>query len=201
MRVPHRPGMNHVRPDFQSHGDIGAPAASAKRVASASSVSAEPTRMSVGGKPLQIGIERRHARDPCGPCLPEHKLRRVLRDRLCGSADPRHPWWRALRPTWSDRSTARPATRSREALRRHRADALISATVRPPPALSPPTAMCARRNALAGAGSAMRPAHRRARPGTDVPAPAGKPTASVRIAAARPASVTMRRWLTIEPEQ
>ncbi len=50
---PQWPSMDHVRPHFQCDVHVRAPAAAAKRVASSSSVSCEPTWISVGGKPCR----------------------------------------------------------------------------------------------------------------------------------------------------
>ena len=43
MRVPHRPRVNHVRPDFERDRHVGEPAAPTKRTESSISVSSEPT--------------------------------------------------------------------------------------------------------------------------------------------------------------
>ena len=50
-RIPQVPGMDHVGPDLERHEHAFVPAAAAKRTASSSNVSAEPTWMSVGGRP------------------------------------------------------------------------------------------------------------------------------------------------------
>ena len=58
-----------------------------------------------------------------------------------------------------------------------------------------------RRDPLRAQDNATPRARPRAPRETDAPARADTSTASVRMRAARPASVTMRRWLAIEPEQ
>src|SRR5678815_3329497 len=100
-----------------------------------------------------------------------------------------------VRSVQGDTSHAQPGSSSLASR-----NTLFSTTASPPPALSPPTAIC-----LAAVPCLRR--KRQAVKASSIAAGNGcsgasrYPTANVLILADRPASVTMRRWLRRDPEQ
>ena len=138
-------------------------------------------------KPTEVGKQRRNPRvlsvDPRrNVCTGQFLQIPLVDQRIDGVlADHRRARHRQIGPRRNEPDAGRAA------LRRRRADCCISAIVRPPPALSPPTAML-RGATPARAETATPPARHRTPPETDAPA-----TADIRPPAfARPRRARLR---------